>query len=157
METQPESQHQCATCRFFAPNQQLQGWGECQLRTLWPARSQPVKAEMHACFQQFEVSSWQPIQMRAAPAVRPGNPPRAGVTPRVVTPPQSAAIPSTATRPTWVPWGQWAAGVVLALSVLLAILDLTILLPVVPEWIWIWGPGIILSLLALFILSRVKE
>ena len=134
MENQPEEPQQCGTCRFFAPDPQIRAWGECQLKTLWSTRMQPVKAEMHACYQQFNLSSWQPIRIQSA-----------------------APPPATAARAEWVKWGQWAAGVGLVLSIMLAVLDLTIILPFLPEWIWIWGPGIALSLLALFRLSRAKE
>ncbi len=68
---QTHEQHVCGSCKFFAPNEEALNWGTCQLKELWPAAPQLIKSDMLACYQAFQKSSWQPIQIEASSS-RPG-------------------------------------------------------------------------------------
>jgi hypothetical protein len=61
-----EEQKTCGTCQFFVPDEQSRDWGICQLKELWTATPQLTKIDMHACYQAFQKSSWQPIRIGKA-------------------------------------------------------------------------------------------
>ena len=126
----------CASCKFFAPNEEGRGWGTCQLGELWPAIPQLTKSDMLACYQAFQKSSWQPIKIDKS-SWRP------------------IQIDKSSSKPVWATVGLLISIVLTIIFILLAII--LVIPPFTLEGFLCAVPLIIIGILAIIFFSRARS